>query len=131
MKKVIAWFILVSFINLTGCYSRDLIAPSSYKFDEKKDITIVTNDTTYKFKGYQYILMNDTLLGATNNVRITEATPVESIVKVPVNDIQLVEVTGTDGGKTVLLIAGIAAVSYIIIALTAHPTFGDIRLNLH
>ena len=126
MKKVIAWFILVSFINLTGCYSRDLIAPSSYKFDEKKNITVITKDTTYKFGGFQYVLVNDTLMATTKNVPITGATPVESIVKVPVNDIQLVEVTGTDGGKTVLLIVVVAAVSYLVITLTTYATIGNI-----
>ena len=126
MKKVIAWFILVSFINLTGCYSRDLIAPSSYKFDDKKNITVITKDTTYKFGGFQYVLVNDTLMGTTKNVRITETTPVESIVKVPVNDMQLVEVTSTDGGKTIFLIVVVAAVSYLVISLITYATIGNI-----
>ena len=126
MKKAIAWFILVSFINLTGCYSRDLIAPSSYKFDEKKNITVITKDTTYKFGGFQYVLVNDTLMGTPKNVRITETTPVESIIKVPVNDMQLVEVTSTDGGKTIFLIVVVAAVSYLVISLITYATIGNI-----
>jgi hypothetical protein len=126
MKKVITWFILVSFINLTGCYSRDLIAPSTYKFDEKKNITVITKDTTYKFRGFQYILVNDTLIGTKGNFLPDKSALNESSIKVPVEEMQLVEVTSTDAGKTITLIVGVAAVLYLVITLTTYATIGNI-----
>ncbi len=115
MKKIFVWFLLVSFVNLTGCYSSELLAPASYKFDEKKDIRIITRDTTYKFRGYQYLLVNDTLSATGENIRITETTPVESTIKIPVEDMQIVEVTKAESGKTILAIAGGAAVVVLLI----------------
>jgi hypothetical protein len=119
MKKILVWFLLVSFINLTGCYSSELLAPRSYKFDEKKDIRIITKDTTYKFKAYQYLLVNDTLSATNKNIRITETTPVESIVKIPVEDMQVVEVTKGEPGKTILAIAGGVAIVVLLIGFVS------------
>ncbi|MCG6912591.1 hypothetical protein LJE86_01605 [bacterium BMS3Abin03] len=117
MKKVIVWFILVSFMNLTGCYSHDLLAPSSYKFDERKEIKIITRDTTYNFKGYQYVLVSDTLIGIQGNVLLNKADIDESSVKVPVDEMLLVEVSSVNGGKTTLLVVGSLVVILLIAAV--------------
>jgi len=122
MKKIISWFLLLSFINLTGCYSHELLAPSSYKFDEKKDITIVTKDTTYKFKGHQYIIVNDTLLGSDKNVYINKSALDEPIVKIPVDDMQLVEVKENDARRTALAVVGGAVVLFVVYVVISFIT---------
>ena len=123
MKKAIAWFILVSFINLTGCYSRDLIAPSSYKFDERKEIKIITKDTTYNLKGYQYILVNDTLIGTEGNVLLNKTSINKSSVKVPVDEMLLVEVSQVNGGKTTVLVVSGLIVVFLIVSVMSLVKF--------
>lgn len=114
-KKILVWFVLVSFINLTGCYSHELFAPTAYKFDEKKEIKIITKDTTYNFKGHQYIFVNDTLIGSERNILLNKNAINESSVKIPVEDMQLVEVKESEGGKTALVILGGAAVIFLLV----------------
>jgi len=113
IKKILVWILLVSFMNLTGCYSHELFAPSAYKFDERKEIKVITKDTTYNFKGHQYILANDTLIGTNGNVLSNKSEINESSVRVPVEEIQLVEVD--DGLKTTLVVVGRAVVLFLII----------------
>ena len=119
MKKLAVWFILVSFMNLTGCFSRDLVSPSSYKFDERKEIKIITKDTTYNFKGYHYILLNDTLVASEKNIFFSERPLDESSVKVPVDEMLLVEVSRVDGGKTTLFFVGGLVVVYLLVAVVS------------
>ncbi len=116
-------------MNLTGCYSSELLAPRSYKFDEKKDIRIITKDTTYKFRRYQYLLVNDTLSATNKNIRITETTPFESTVRIPVEDMQIVEVTKADTRSTILVLLGCAAVIALAIALTDYSMYMPLHLN--
>ena len=84
IKKILVWILLVSFINLTGCYSHELFAPSAYKFDEKKEIKVITKDTTYNFRGFQYKLVNDTLIGVEGNIYKNKDAINESAIRVPV-----------------------------------------------
>jgi len=130
MKKVFVWFILISFMNLTGCYSRDLVAPSSYKFNERKEIKIITKDTTYNFKGYQYILANDTLIGTEGNVLLNKAAINESSVKVPVKEMLIVEVSSVDGGETTLLVVGSLVVVLLIVAVVGLAKFASTPWHL-
>jgi hypothetical protein len=128
MKKILVWTLLVSFINLTGCYSSELLAPRSYKFDESKYIKVITKDTSYNFKGNQYILVDDTLVGANGNFNITETTPVESSVKIPVEDMNLVEVSSFDPLTTTLVVVGTVGLFLLVVALTIDISPG-ISLN--
>jgi len=115
MKKIFIYFLIFSFINLSGCYSHELFAPTAYKFNEKKEIKVITKDTTYNFKGYQYILVNDTLIGTKGNVLLNKSEINESYVKIPVEEIQLVEVKEPEAGKTALVILGGAVVLVLLI----------------
>ena len=125
MKKLAVWFILVSFMNLTGCFSRDLVSPSSYKFDERKEIKIITKDTTYNLKGYQYILVNDTLIGTERNVLLNKTSINKYSVKVPVDEMLLVEVSQVDGGKTTLLVVSGLIVVFLIVSVMGLVKFAS------
>jgi hypothetical protein len=128
MKKIFVWFLLVSFINLTGCYSSELLAPHSYKFDESKYIKVITKDTSYNFKGKEYILANDTLIGAKGNFYITESTPRESSVRIPVEEMKSVEVSSFDPLTTTLVVVGTVGLVFLIAVLTIDISPG-ISLN--
>lgn len=131
MKKIIVWFLLLAFMNLTGCYSHQLQAPASYKFDEKKEITVITKDTMYNFKGNQYILVNDTLIGTTKYTGINSETLQPQDVKVPVEEMHLVEVTKPEGLKTMGVFFGVLALLIVIVYIAASSSAGgaDIHLN--
>lgn len=117
MKKVFICVLIFSFMNLTGCYSHELFAPSVYKFNEKKEIKVITKDTTYNFKGHQYIFVNDTLIGSERNILLNKNAINESSVKIPVDDMNLVEVEEVDRLKTTLVIVGGAVVLFMVIGL--------------
>ena len=128
MKKILIWIFLVSFINLTGCYSSELLTPSSYKFDESKYIKVITNDTSYKFKGNEYFIANDTLIGAKGIFYVTKSTPRESSVRIPVEKMKSVEVSSFDP-LTTTLVVGTAGLVLLIVALTIDFS-PDIDLDL-
>jgi hypothetical protein len=131
MKKMLVWFLLMTIINLTGCYSHKLLAPASYKFDEKMEITIITKDTMYYFKGNQYILVNDTLIGTTRYGGISLATLQPQDVRVPVEEMQLIEVTKPEGLKTSFVFLGALALFFVIVYIAAHSTAGGADLHLN
>jgi len=117
-------------MNLTGCYSHKLLAPASYNFDEKMEITVITKDTMYNFKGNQYILVNDTLIGTTRYTGINFKTQQPQDVKVPVEDMQLVEVTRPEGLKTTGVFFGVLALVIVILYIAASSSVGSaIHLN--
>lgn len=131
MKKIFVSFLIVSFINLTGCYSHKLLSPSAYRFDEKKEITIITKDTMYNFRGNQYVLVNDTLIATTAYKGINTETLQPQDVRVPVEEMQLIEVTKEDGVKTTLVFFGILALLALVVYISASSSVGgaDIHLN--
>lgn len=130
MKKIIVWFLLLSFMNLTGCYSHELLAPASYNFDEKMEIKVITKDTMYNFKGNQYLLVNDTLIGTTRNAGISFKPQQSQEVLIPVEEMQLVEVTRPEGLKTTGLFFGVLALLFITFYIAASSSVGaGIHLN--
>jgi len=131
MKTVLVWFVLLAFMNLTGCYSHELMAPASYNFDEKMEITVITKDTMYNFKGNQYVLVNDTLIGTTRNAGISFKSQKSQEVLIPVEDMQLVEVTKPEGLKTTGVFFGVLALLFAIFYIAASSSVGgaDIHLN--
>ena len=128
MKKIFIYFLIFSFINLTGCYSHELFAPSAYKFDEKKEITIVTKDTTYNFKGYQYILVDDTLIATKGNLLLNKSLINNPSVKIPVEEMNLVEVKKVEAAQTTLAVIGITIVAIVVIGVISLATT-DWRLH--
>ena len=131
MKKILVWFLLVTFINLTGCYTHELLAPASYKFDEKMEITIITKDTIYHFKGNQYVLVNDTLIGTTRYGGINLATLQPQDVRVPVEEMQLIEVTKPEGLKTSFVFLGTLALLFVIAFIAAYISISAGSADLH
>gem|GEM_PF-3508766 len=129
MKKILVWIILVSFINLTGCYSHELFAPTAYKFNEKKEIKVITKDTTYNFKGYQYILVDDTLIATKGNLLLNKSLINNPSVKIPVEEMNLVEVKKVEAAQTTLVVIGVTIVAIVVIGVISLATT-DWRLHL-
>ena len=118
-------------MNLTGCYSHKLLAPASYNFDEKMEITVITKDTMYNFKGNQYLLVNDTLIGTTRNAGISFKPQQSQEVLIPVEEMQLVEVTRPEGLKTTGLFCGVLALLFITFYIAASSSVGGAGIHLN
>ena len=117
MKKILIWVLLVSFINLTGCYYSEQLVPSTYKFDERKNLTVITKDTSYNFNGDDYSLGRDTLITVTSRVDAGRENGKLKFLKIPVEEMQTVEVDRIDVLDTVLLSAGIAVVVILVVGI--------------
>jgi hypothetical protein len=117
MKKLLVWILLVSFINLTGCYYTEQLVPSSYKFDEEENLTVVTRDTNYSLKSNYYLLVNDTLFCTVSTLNPERTVELLKDVKIPVEEMQTVEVERADVLNTALIYAGIAVVVILVIGI--------------
>lgn len=91
MKKIISIALIISMINLFGCYYQEEMSPSSFDFDEHSDILITISDTTYKLNGKDYHFANDTLF-ATLSKKIDRQTTLKTNVKIPAKNIKSVEI---------------------------------------
>ena len=117
MKKILIWILLLSFINLTGCYYTEQLVPSTYKFDEEENLTIITKDTTYSLKRNYYLLENDTLFCTLSSFNPERTVERLKDVKIPVEEMQIVEVERMDALNTILLSAGIVVVVILVIGI--------------
>ena len=117
MKKTLIWILLLSFINLTGCYYTEQLVLSTYKFDEEENLTILTKDTTYSLKRNYYLLENDTLFCTVSSFNPERTIERLKDVKIPVEEMQTVEVERMDALNTILLSAGIVVVVILVIGI--------------
>ena len=109
MKKIIVISLIISMINLMGCYYQEHMTPSSYNFDDHSDIQIITSDTTYKLNGKDYHLANDTLF-TTIPKQIDERTTHKLKVNIPVSEIKSVQVERTDAFASIATALGVITV---------------------
>ncbi|GIK59775.1 MAG: hypothetical protein HND39_03225 [Ignavibacteriota bacterium] len=106
MKKIIEITLIISMVNLLGCYYQEQMTPVAYDFDEHSDIQVSTSDTTYKLMGDDYHFANDTLF-ATLSTKIDRQTTLKTNIKIPEENIKSNEIERTDTGMTILLTTGI------------------------
>jgi len=123
MKKMIVYLTIFSLLNLAGCYYHEQMNPSDYKFDENSKLTITTRDSVYNFIGDDYHFKNDTVHGIQLQ-KIDKRTTLKTNVRIPVENIEGVEVEKTDTAATILLGLGIV-VGVFVLAFLFSTDFGD------
>ena len=125
MKKAIVYFLIISMINLIGCYYQEQMIPGEYNFDENSKVKITTKDTTYNLSGKDYYFENDTLF-ATVSKKIDNQTTLKTNVEIPIENIEIVEVERNDALATVLttLAVLIGALGLVILIAGANGNFG-------
>lgn len=119
MKKLFGTVMILSLLNLIGCYYQEQMNPSDYKFDENHSIQVNTRDTVYHFNGNNYLLKNDTLFAKAKN-RIGRRTQLTNVI-IPIEEVETVEVDRIDAAKTTLLVIGVVGIIVAIGALTFDP----------
>ena len=119
IKKYVIYFLLISLINLLGCYSFEHIRGSAIKEeiahdDSRRDLSIVTKDyNEYHFESFMYTVVNDTLLGTGTLLRLNKEIPFQG--KIAVNDISDIEFKNTNIIGSIGMVLGLLTVFGIII----------------
>lgn len=123
MKKTISIVLISSMVNLIGCYYQEQMTPSSYDYDEHSNILVVTSDTTYKLKGDEYHFANDTLF-ATLSKQIDRQTTFKYDIKVPLDNIETIEVERTDAFGTVGVVVLVPVITFSLLIIIWLVTTG-------
>lgn len=112
MKKIIIYLTIFSIPNLVGCYYQQQMNPEEYKFDENLDLQLTTKDTTYSFNAEDYYYVKDTLYVAESKW-IYKGDWVRykfNYTKIPVKDIEKVEIEKEDVAATTWIVVGVVLV---------------------
>ena len=125
MKKIFIYLLILSVMNLVGCYYQEQIKPNDYKFDENSKVKITTKDTIYNLSGKDYYFENDTLFAAVSK-KIDNQTTLKTNVEIPIENIEIVEVERNDALATVLttLAVLVGALGLSILIAGANGNFG-------
>jgi hypothetical protein len=81
MKRIIISLLIVSLLNLVGCFYMEQMNPGEVNFAENPDIRVTTKDTPYKINGDDYYYNNDT------STTIKYSIPNKSLVTLRIYDI--------------------------------------------
>jgi hypothetical protein len=124
MKKIIIYLTIASLLNLVGCYYQQQMNPSEYNFDEKLDLQVTTNDTTYSVLADNYYYANDTL-----HIKVlkplNERTNVKVKVNIPKTEIEKLEVTQKDVTASNLTLIGVIIGILVIATIAGFATMGQ------
>jgi len=124
-KKLIVFFLILSLLNLVGCYYQQQMSVNEYDFDkrhtENRPIKIIKIDSTvYILNQYDYQYRDDTLF-IHQKQTLDNNNEKSVLLRVPLSEIQTVEVEKIDSGKTISLVltitAGIIAIAIAIYAI--------------
>ena len=129
LKKHIICFLILSFLNFTGCTSLEVI--SKKDVDEGRteinlgdDLFLTTKDfTRYHFLAFNYQIANDTLYGSGAIEASSSITPFKGAIAL--DEIINFEQSKTDTGATLGLIGGIIAVGLVVLAIIVAADISD------
>ena len=117
MKKFIITITIISFVNLIGCYYQEQMNPGTYNFDEEDELHLTTKDTIYNVGGNDYYLGNDTLF-ATFSKKLDRETTLKTVVEIPIENIESMEVERSDTGLSIIVglgaVVGLFALIFLI-----------------
>ena len=130
LKKHIICFLILSFLNFTGCTSLEVI--SKKDVDEGRteinlgdDLFLTTKDfTRYHFLAFNYQIVNDTLYGSGTIEASSSITPFKGAIAL--DEILNFEQNKPDTGATLGLIGGIIAVGLVVLGIIAATATADV-----
>ena len=121
MKNIIIYLTIASLLNLVGCYYQQQMTPEEYSFTEGDNIQVTTKDTTYSFGAKDYYYDKDTLYSTSLKVVDKNHYKVQYklTTKIPVKDIEKLEIEKTDVTATIGIVAGVVVIIAGIIVTLA------------
>jgi hypothetical protein len=123
VKRYTVYFLLLSLINLWGCYSFEHIRGTEIKEelaqdDGRRDLSIVTKDyKEYHFESFMYTVVNDTLLGTGKIHHLNKEIRFQG--KIALNDITDIEFKNTNIIGSIGMVLGLLTVFGLIIIVIA------------
>ena len=128
-EKLISSVLVVSLLNLFGCYSADILTVPQYKTVEEtngkpNEIKVTTKDyKEYQFSNSNFYIENDTLYGKEKLLIAGGQEPIER--KIALSEIVTIEVESFDLGDTCLLggviYLGIGVLAVIVWLVSGAP----------
>ena len=127
MKRIIIYLTIASLLNLVGCYYQQHMTPEEYNFDENLDLQVSTKDTTYSLSAEDYYYDKDTLFVTVSKfiykdnyrVRVTDKI---IATKIPVNEIEKLEIEKMDEVVTIGIVAGFVLIIVGIMVIIVGET---------
>jgi hypothetical protein len=121
MKKIIIYLTIASLLNLVGCYYQQQMSPEEYTFTDSDNIQVTTKDTTYSLSAKDYYYDKDTLY--VTSIKVIEKNDYKVkykiTTKIPVKDIEKLEIEKTDVTATIGIVAGVVVIIAGIIVIIA------------
>ena len=130
LKKYIICFLILSFLNFTGCtylevISNEDISEGRADINFSDELYLTTKDfTRYHFLAYNYQLVNDTLYGSGAIEASSSITPFKG--SIALDEIINFEQNKPDTGATLGLIGGIIAVGALVLGIIVAVAMGDV-----
>jgi len=130
LKKFIICFLILSFLNFTGCtylevISKEDIDEGRAEINFSDELYLTTKDfTRYHFLAYNYQILNDTLYGSGAIEASSSITPFKGAIAI--KEIINFEQNKPDTGATIGLIGGIIAVGALVLGIIVAVAMGDV-----
>ena len=123
-KRILIFSIMISFLNLVGCYYQQQMNPEEYNFDEKLDLQVTTKDTTYSLSAKDYYYDKDTLYAILSKWMYKDDYWVrnKTATKIPVNEMEKLEIEKIDEAATIGIVAGFVLIIAGIMVIIAMET---------
>jgi hypothetical protein len=124
IKKILTSILVVSLLNLFGCYTTEIVKPDEYvKYEEEngkpKDIYVNLNDSLkYHFYVWQFNKAGDTLFGQGNKISDNIEQPFKGNIQV--ENIESVQWEVSNTALSIIFVVGVLtalAVALLIAAL--------------
>ena len=126
MKRVIIYLTIASLLNLVGCYYQQQMNPEEYNFANGDNIQVTTKDTAYSLITKDYYYDKDTLY--TTSLKVVDKNhykvQYKLTTKIPVKDIEKLEIEKTDVTATTWIVAGVVLIAAAVIVNFAMGDYG-------
>jgi len=124
MKKIIIYLTIFSMLNLVSCYYQQQMNPEEYNFANGDNIQVTTKDTAYSLIAKDYYYDKDTLY--TTSLKVVDKNhykvQYKLTTKIPVKDIEKLEIEKTDEAVTIGIVTGFALIIAGIVAIIIGET---------
>jgi len=125
-KKIIIYLTIFSMLNIVGCYYQQQMNPEEYNFADGDNIQVTTKDTTYSLIAKDYYYDKDTLF--VTSIKVIEKNDYKVkykiTSKIPVKDIEELEIEKTDVTATTWIVAGVVLIAAAVIVNFAMGDYG-------
>jgi len=128
MKRIVNYLTIFSMLNFVGCYYQQQMIPEEYNFDENFDLLVTTKDSSYSLSANDYYYNENTLFVTLSKFKYENGywLRYKFITKIPVKNIEKVEIEKTDATATIWIVAGIVL---IVVGIIVDIAIAEYRIN--